>query len=76
MDRHRMRHAPAANQPMDFPLGWKCDRVIVKLERYLTLSLPRAELLAVAEHIEACAWCAQEVMLLQVTVSQHTVELQ
>jgi len=44
---------------MEYPTGWTCEVVVVKLELYLGDSLSRGESLAVAEHLEACAGCAQ-----------------
>ena len=42
---------------MDYPSGWNCELVVIKLELYLVGSLSWAESLAVAEHLEACADC-------------------
>jgi predicted anti-sigma-YlaC factor YlaD len=44
---------------MEYPTGWTCEVVVVKLELYLGDALSRGESLAVAEHLEACAGCAQ-----------------
>jgi anti-sigma factor RsiW len=44
---------------VEHPSGWTCEIIVVKLELYLRDALPRDEALAVAEHLEACAWCAQ-----------------
>ena len=49
---------------MNYPAGWTCEVVAVRLERYLVRTLPRGDALAVAEHIEACLWCAQRVALI------------
>jgi len=54
---------------MDYPPGWTCEVVVVRLERYVVHTLPRAEALAIAEHIEACAACAQLVALLSAAVT-------
>jgi hypothetical protein len=48
----------------NYPAGWTCELITVRLERYLVHTLPRGEALAVAEHIEACVWCAQRVALI------------
>lgn len=48
----------------DYPPGWTCELVTLRIERYILRSLPRVEALAVAEHLEACGWCAQRLMLL------------
>jgi hypothetical protein len=42
-----------------YPSGWTCELIVVKLELYLRDTLSRDESLAVAEHLEACAGCAQ-----------------
>jgi len=42
-----------------YPPGWTCELIALRLERYLVSTLPRGEMIAVAEHIEACMWCAQ-----------------
>jgi hypothetical protein len=47
----------------EHPAGWTCERTGVRLERYVRNELPRLELLAIAEHIEACVWCAQRLAL-------------
>ncbi|HEX6814167.1 MAG TPA: hypothetical protein VF102_00730 [Gemmatimonadaceae bacterium] len=38
---------------------------VVRIERYVMRTLPRPDALAVAEHTEACARCAQLVALLR-----------
>lgn len=50
---------------VEYPSGWTCERIALKLELYLLSRLPHGEALAVAEHVEACAWCAQRLMLLE-----------
>ncbi|HKT60763.1 MAG TPA: hypothetical protein VJQ46_12000 [Gemmatimonadales bacterium] len=55
---------------VEYPSGWTCELIIVKLELYLIGSLPRGEALAVAEHVEACAGCGQRLVLLQVDIGQ------
>jgi hypothetical protein len=49
---------------VEYPAGWTCERTALRLESYLLSVLPRGEALAVAEHVEACAWCAQRLVLL------------
>jgi hypothetical protein len=49
-----------------FPPGWTCEHTSVRFERYLLSTLPLAEALAVAEHVEACAWCGQALVLLRI----------
>jgi anti-sigma factor RsiW len=41
-----------------YPPGWTCDLIVLRLELYLVSVLPRAESLAVAEHLEMCPECA------------------
>ena len=48
---------------VEYPSGWTCELIIVKLELYLRDTLSREESLAMAEHLEACAWCAQRLVL-------------
>lgn len=43
---------------LEYPAGWTCELILLRLDRYLENALPRRESLAVAEHIEACAECA------------------
>lgn len=49
-----------------YPAGWTCELTLVRLERYVVETLPRREMLAIAEHLEACAECAQAMALLRV----------
>ena len=51
---------------MEYPAGWTCELIVARLERYVAEALPRRELLAIAEHLEACVECAQAVVLLRV----------
>ncbi|MGH7511973.1 MAG: zf-HC2 domain-containing protein [Gemmatimonadales bacterium] len=53
---------------VEYPSGWTCELIVVKLELYLSDTLARVELLAVAEHLEACPECAQHLMLQSVAV--------
>jgi hypothetical protein len=48
----------------EFPVGWTCQLVLVRLEQYRASTLPRAEALALAEHLEACVGCAQRLVLI------------
>jgi hypothetical protein len=48
-----------------YPAGWTSERTAVRLERYLLNTLPLAEALAIAEHLEACTWCGQALVLLR-----------
>jgi Putative zinc-finger len=49
-----------------YPAGWTCESVSIRLERYLLSTLPQGEALAIAEHIEACVWCGQALVLLRI----------
>lgn len=51
--------------PTEHPPGWTCAVVVLCLERYRLSALPRAEALAVAEHLEACVVCAQRLLLVE-----------
>ncbi len=50
---------------MEYPSGWTCEVTLVRLERYVVESLPRQEMLAVGEHLEACPECPQALELLR-----------
>lgn len=49
----------------NYPPGWTCGLIAVRLERYLVRTLARGEALAVAAHVEACVWCAERVVMLR-----------
>jgi len=51
----------------DYPAGWTCEVVVVRLERFVLGELPRGDALALAEHFEACAACAELLALLRLT---------
>ena len=44
---------------MEYPAEWTCKVTELRFEAYLLRTLPRGEALAMAEHLEACAECAQ-----------------
>ena len=48
----------------EYPAGWTCELVLVRLEQYRANTLARAEALALAEHFEACFSCAQRLVLI------------
>ena len=48
---------------IEYPPGWTCELILLRLDRYVEDALPRRESLAVAEHVEACAECAQRLAL-------------
>lgn len=51
----------------EYPPGWTCEKTKVQFERYVRSQLQLAQALAVAEHLEACPGCAQQLVLLRVT---------
>jgi anti-sigma factor RsiW len=55
---------------IDHPSGWTCDRSVLQFEYYLSSTLPRVEALAIAEHVEACAECAQRLALYRVRLAR------
>ena len=55
----------AGRAQVEYPSGWTCEVTVVRLERYVAESLPRREMLAVGEHLEACVECAQALVLLR-----------
>jgi hypothetical protein len=61
MSAHRLEQMHVTN----YPVGWTCELIIIRIERYLVGALPRGEALAVAEHIEACIWCAERVAMVR-----------
>ena len=48
---------------MEYPPGWTCELILVRLELYLLGTLPQIEALAMAEHVEACHGCAHRLAL-------------
>ena len=50
---------------VEYPPGWSCEQVTIRLEHYLVGTLPRGEALLIADHIEACAWCVHALVLLR-----------
>jgi hypothetical protein len=52
------------------PSGWTCERTVLQFEYYLSSTLPLEESLAVAEHVEACAGCAQILVLLRLRLAR------
>jgi hypothetical protein len=51
---------PACNGVLmtEYPRHWGCEVTLLRLEAYLRRTLPLADALAVAEHLEACDSCA------------------
>jgi hypothetical protein len=58
----------AGRTQVEYPSGWTCEVTVARLERYVVQSLPRREMLAVGEHLEACVECAQAFALLRVGI--------
>jgi hypothetical protein len=50
---------------MEYPPGWTCEVVTLRLEFYILNTLPRGDALAIAEHVEACNPCAHHLVLLK-----------
>jgi hypothetical protein len=55
---------------IDHPSGWNCERTVLQFEYYLSSTLPLVEALAVAEHVEACAGCAERLVLFRVRAAR------
>jgi anti-sigma factor RsiW len=55
---------------IEYPPGFTCELTLLRLERYVVSALPRAEALAVAEHLEACPSCAHRVVLVRLTAGE------
>jgi Putative zinc-finger len=53
---------------VEYPSGWTCERVGIKLELYLLAQLSLEESLAMAEHLEACPGCSQCMVVLGLSV--------
>lgn len=53
----------------EYPSGYTCEVTILRLDRYVAGSLPRADALAVAEHLEACAWCLERLVALHLNAA-------
>jgi hypothetical protein len=56
---------PTSEQPMstEYPPGWTCEVVLVRLERYRLSTLPWGESLAIAAHLEACVLCYEHLLV-------------
>ena len=48
----------------EYPQRWTCEVTVLRLEGYIRRRLDLTDALAVAEHVEACASCAQLLMLM------------
>jgi hypothetical protein len=53
---------------MIYPADWTCERAQLELERYLLNALSLGDSLAVAEHVEACAGCAQRLLVFRASL--------
>jgi hypothetical protein len=56
---------------MEYPPGWTCEVVVLRLEYYFLETIPRVEALAIAEHIEACEPCAHRMVWLRPTYGER-----
>jgi hypothetical protein len=57
---------------VDYPAGWTCDRTAHRFEDYLLGTVLLKEALAMAEHLEACDWCAQRLVLFRLTLVERS----
>jgi hypothetical protein len=57
---------------MEYPPGWTCEKTVVQFELYFVGRLKLADALAVAEHLEACPGCVEQLVLIRVTQDRHT----
>jgi hypothetical protein len=57
---------------VDYPAGWTCERTVLRFQYYMFSTLPLGESLAVAEHLEACDWCAQRLVLYRLTITERS----
>jgi anti-sigma factor RsiW len=55
----------------EYPVGYTCEVVALRLDRYVMGTLSRADTLAVAEHLEACASCVERLAMLHVSTGYH-----
>jgi anti-sigma factor RsiW len=56
----------------EYPSGYTCGVTLLRLDRYVAGSLPRADMLAVAEHLEACAYCLERLMVLRLNTAERS----
>ena len=69
MIRERQLDTSAVDGMTEYPTGYTCEVVAVRLDRYIVGSLPRADALAVAEHLEACAWCLERLVVIRLSAA-------
>lgn len=50
---------------MEYPPGWTCEVIVLRLEHYVLATISLDGALAVAEHLEACEACAHRLALRQ-----------
>jgi hypothetical protein len=48
---------------MEYPPGWTCERTVLQFELYWVRQLRLEDSLALAEHLEACPECYQQLVL-------------
>jgi hypothetical protein len=51
---------------MEYPPGWTCEKAVVQFEFYLVSRVQLRDALAIAEHLEACPSCGQELVFYRV----------
>jgi hypothetical protein len=56
---------------MEYPPGWTCELVTLRMEYYCMDRVPRVEALAIAEHLEACGTCAHRLVFVRVTSGER-----
>jgi anti-sigma factor RsiW len=54
----------------EYPAGYTCEVTLLRLERYVVGTLPRADALAVAEHLEACPPCLERLVVIRVSLAE------
>ena len=52
---------------MEYPPGWTCEKTVLQFEYYFLSRIQLSDALAIAEHVEACPTCGQELVLYRVT---------
>jgi hypothetical protein len=55
---------------VEYPPGWTCEKTMVQFEYYFESRLQLSQALSVAEHLEACPVCAQELVLFRIRLSR------
>jgi hypothetical protein len=53
---------------MEYPAGWSCEVVLSRLDDYLLQVIALTDALALAEHVEACSGCGQQLVVRRLIV--------